>query len=78
MVSQIYLAELQLNKANTSDIEASFLDLHLFISNDIISTNIYNKRMILSLKLSISLFFNGDVPCSTSYGAHVLSTHPIC
>ena len=28
MVSQIYPAELQLNKANTSDTKASFLDLH--------------------------------------------------
>ena len=28
MVSQIYPSELQLNKANTSDKEAAFLDLH--------------------------------------------------
>ena len=39
MVSQIYPSELQLNKAN-----ASFLDLHLSISNDIVSTKIYEKR----------------------------------
>ena len=38
MVSQIYPSELQLNKANTSDIEAVYLDLHLSISNDIVST----------------------------------------
>ena len=31
MVSQIYPLELKLNKANTSDIEAAFLDLHLSI-----------------------------------------------
>ena len=31
MVSQIHPAELQLHKANTSDTEASFLDLHLSI-----------------------------------------------
>ena len=43
MVSQIYPPELQLNKANTSDTEASFLDLHLSISNDIFSTKIYDK-----------------------------------
>ena len=35
MVSQIYPSELQLNKANTSDTEAAFLDLS--ISNDIVS-----------------------------------------
>ena len=34
MVSQIYPSELQLNKANTCDTEAAFLDLHLSISND--------------------------------------------
>ena len=31
MVNQIYPSELQFNKANTSDTEAAFLDLHLSI-----------------------------------------------
>ena len=44
MVSQIYHSELQLNKANTSDTEAAFLDFKLSISNDIVSTKIYDKR----------------------------------
>ena len=44
MVSQIYPSELQLNKANTSYTEAAFLDLHLSISNDTVSTKIYDKR----------------------------------
>ena len=44
MVSQIYPSGLQLNKANTSDTEAPFLDLHLSISNDIVSTKKYDKR----------------------------------
>ena len=44
MVSQIYPSELQINKANTSVTEAPFLDLHLLISNDIVSTKIYDKR----------------------------------
>ena len=44
MVSQIYPSELQLNKANTTDTETAFLDLHLSISNDIVSTKIYDKR----------------------------------
>ena len=33
-----------LNKANASDTEAAFLDLHLSISNDIVSTKIYDKH----------------------------------
>ena len=32
MVNQIYALELHLNKANTSDTEALFLDLHLFLT----------------------------------------------
>ena len=44
MVSQVYPSELQLNKANNSDTEVEFLDLHLSISNDIVSTKIYNER----------------------------------
>ena len=43
MVSQIYPSELKLNKTNTSDTEAAFLDLHLSISNDIVSTKFYDK-----------------------------------
>ena len=43
MVSQIYPSDFQLNKANTSDTEAAILDLHLSISNDIVSTKIYDK-----------------------------------
>ena len=51
MVSHIYPSELQLNKANASDTEAAFLDLHLSISNDIISTKIYDKRdLVYKLK----------------------------
>ena len=42
MVSQIYTSALQLKKANASDTEAAFLDLHLSISNNIVSTIIYD------------------------------------
>ena len=44
MVNQIYLPELQLNKANTSDTEVAFLDLHLLISNGFVSSKVYDKR----------------------------------
>ena len=43
MVSQRYPSELQLNKVNTSDTKAAFLDLHLSISNDNVSTKVYDK-----------------------------------
>ena len=44
MVNQIYPPELQLNKANTLDTEAPFLDLHLSISKGFVSSKIYDKR----------------------------------
>ena len=54
MVSQIHPSELGLNKANASDTEAAFLDLHLSISNDIVSTKFYDKHDDFDLKLLIS------------------------
>ena len=44
MVNQIYPSELQLNKANISDTEAPFLDLHLSVANGCVSSKIYDKR----------------------------------
>ena len=40
MVSRIYTAKLQLNKANTSDTEAPFLDLQLSILDGFVSSKI--------------------------------------
>ena len=73
MISQIYPSELQLNKANTSDTEAPFLDLHLSISNDIVSTKIYDKRDNFDFEIAIFPFLNGDVPLSLSpsYGIYI-------
>ena len=41
MVTHIYPKELQLNRANSSDTEAAFLDLNLCISNGTVSAKIY-------------------------------------
>ena len=64
MVSQIYPPELQLNKANASDTKAAFLDLHLSISNDIVSTKIYDKRDDFDFEIVNFPFLDGDVPRS--------------
>ena len=45
MVNQIYPPELQLNKANTSDTEAPFFDLHLSISNGLFPPKFMIKAM---------------------------------
>ena len=71
MVSQIYHSELQLNKANASDTKAVFLDLHLSISKDIVSTKIFDKRDDFDFEIVNFPFLDGDVPCSTSYGVYI-------
>ena len=71
MVSQIYPSELQLNKANTSGTEAAFLDLHLSISNDIVSTKIYDKRDDFDFEIVNFPFLDGNVPRSTSYVVYI-------
>ena len=57
MVSQIYAAELCLNIANTSDTKVSFMDLHLSLANDNVSTKIYDKREEIDFEIVESLFF---------------------
>ena len=71
MVNRIYPPELQLNKANTSDTEAPFLDLHLSISNGFVSSKIYDKRDDFDFDIVNFPFLDGDVPRSTSYGVYV-------
>ena len=71
MVSQIYPSELHLNNANTSDTEAAFLDLHLSISNDIVSSKIYDKRDDLDFEIVNFPYLDGDVPRSSSYGVYI-------
>ena len=76
MISQIYPSELQLNKVNASDTEAAFLDLHLSISNDIVSTKIYDKRDDFDFEIVNFPSLNGDVPRSTSYGVYISQLIP--
>ena len=49
MVNQICPPELKLNKSNTSDNEAPFMDLHLSISNSFVSFKIMINVMTLIL-----------------------------
>ena len=71
MVIQIYPSELQLNKANTSDTKAAFWDLHLSISNDIVFTEMYDKRGGFDFVIVSFSFLDGDAPRSTSYGVYI-------
>ena len=60
-----------MNKANASDTEAAFLDLHLSISNDIVSTKIYDKRDDFDFEIVNFPFLEGDVSRSSSYGVYI-------
>ena len=71
MVSQIYPTELQLNKANASDTKTAFLDLHLSISNDIVSTKIYDKRDDFDFETVNFPFLDRGVLRSTFYGVYI-------
>ena len=71
MVNRIYPSELQLNKANTSDTEAPFLDLHLSISNGLVSSKIYDKRDDFDFDIVNFPFLDGDVARSASYGVYI-------
>ena len=68
MVGQIYHIELQLNKANSFDTEAPFSDLDLSLTNEIVSSKIYNKRHNFDFEIVNFPFHDGDVPRSPSYG----------
>ena len=45
--------------------------MHLSISNDIVSTKIYDIRDDLDFEIVNFPFLDGDVPRSTSYGVYI-------
>ena len=71
MVDRIYPTDLQLNRANSSDTEASFLDLSQCISNSTVSTKIFDKRDDFDSDIVNFPFLDGDVPRRTSYGLYI-------
>ena len=70
-MDRIYPTELQLNRANSSDTEAPFLDLNLCISNGTVSTKMYDKRDDFDFGTVNFPFLDGDVPRHTSYGVYI-------
>ena len=71
MVNQIYPPELQLNKANTTDTEAPFLDLHLSIADGFVSSKIYDKRDDFDFDTVNFPFLDVDVPRRASYDVYI-------
>ena len=50
--------------------EAPFLDLYLSITNDIVSSKIYDKWDDFNFEIVNFPFLDGDVPRSPSYGVY--------
>ena len=73
MVNHIYPSELHLIEANVSDTAASFLDLHLSISDGLVKTKRFDKRGDFDFDIVNFPFLDDDVPRSTSYGVHILN-----
>ena len=63
--------EQMVNKANSSDTEAPFLDLNLSITNGIVSSKIYDNRDDFNFEIVNFPFLDGDVPRSPSYGVYI-------
>ena len=81
MVNQIYPSEFQLNKANTSDTEVPFLDIHLSISNGFVSSKIYYKLDDFDIDIVKLPFLDSDVPRRPSYGIYIsqlIRFAPVC
>ena len=68
---KFYPPDLQLNKANSTDIEAPFLDLHLPIANGSVSSKIYDKRDDFDFDIVNFPFLDGDFPRRALYGVYI-------
>ena len=70
-ISDIYPAELQLNKANTSDKETSFSDSNIKVIGNDIHTSVYDKRDDFGFPIVNFQWLSGDVPRLPSYGINI-------
>ena len=71
LIGQIYLSELQLNKANSSQTKAPFFDLHLSILDGLIPCKINDTRDDFNFEIVNFPFLYGDVPSRAFYDVNV-------
>ena len=73
MDNRFYTSELHQKKANVSDTEASFLDLHFSISDGFVKTKICDKRDDFDFDFdNLNFpFQDGNFPRSSSYGVYI-------
>ena len=70
-IPDIYPTELQLNKANASDKETSFLDLNIKVIGGDVHTSVYDKRDDFGFPIVDLPRLSGDVPRLPSYGVYI-------
>ena len=70
-ILDIYPTELQLNQANTSDKETSFLDLNIKIIGSDVHVSVYDKRDDFAFPIVNFPWFSGDVSRLPSYGVYI-------
>ena len=56
---------------NSERVKPAFLGLHLSISNDIVSTKVYDKRDDFDFEIVNFPFLDDDVPRSIFYGVYI-------
>ena len=71
-IPDIYTAEFQLNKANTSDKEISFLDLNIKVICNDIHTSVYDNLDDFVFPIVNFPWLIGDDPRLQSYGIYIL------
>ena len=69
MISQINPLELQLNKANSLETVAPFLDLHLSVLDEFISCKMFDKRDDFDFQIVTVPYL--DFPRPASYGVYI-------
>ena len=61
----------ELNKANLSDTGAPILDFYLTVSDDFVSSSIYDKRDDCDFHILNFPFVDRDIPRATSDGVYI-------
>ena len=69
-IPDIYPAELQLNEANTSEKETSFLDLNIKVIGSDFYTSVYDRRHDFGFPIVNFQWLTGDFPMLPSYGIY--------
>ena len=67
----IYITEFQLNKANTSEKETSFLEINIKVTGSDVRTSVYETRHDIEFPIVNSPWLSGDVPRLPFYGVYI-------